>query len=572
MFELIRQIYLSLSKKRKLSSFFLIFLMVISSISELVSIALFIPLISVVIGNTKFEEIKLFSFFDTYFGEFNLVFIMVLIFTLSLFIRIFTLSWQNIFAANATNEIVYKAYNALLNEDYESHIKKPRSNLVATIHSNGNKLLIEVIRPILLLTESYIFISLVAIFLFLYNWRLFISIFFILFIIYNFFIVRANKKLKINGKKQVELNQKLLTILDIDLNSIEYINLGNYQKQSSNNYAKYDKKYKLNYSTYSIISRLPKILIEYIFLTVIVILIIFSYLSNTLFNVIPIFASGALLAFKLLPYLQRVFENWSQLVNFKDSAFTVINYARKYKINDDQKFANYELIDFKRLQFKNVNFSYEDKSNIFNEINLSIKKGEKIAIMGPSGTGKTTIMRLLLGLLIPSSGKILVNEKEINRKINYKHTVNWMRSVGYVPQKINLTGNTLRENIIFGSKSNNKNQISIDDVIKITLLDDLVKRCNGLDTNILENSFSLSGGESQRLAIARAIYRNPKLLIMDEPTSSLDNNTQKMIFENLFKLKDMTYVVITHRYETKYFFNRIIEIKDKNIIDNYNRN
>ena len=312
MFELIRQIYLSLSKKRKLSSFFLIFLMVISSISELVSIALFIPLISVVIGNTKFEEIKLFSFFDTYFGEFNLVFIMVLIFTLSLFIRIFTLSWQNIFAANATNEIVYKAYNALLNEDYESHIKKPRSNLVATIHSNGNKLLIEVIRPILLLTESYIFISLVAIFLFLYNWRLFISIFFILFIIYNFFIVRANKKLKINGKKQVELNQKLLTILDIDLNSIEYINLGNYQKQSSNNYAKYDKKYKLNYSTYSIISRLPKILIEYIFLTVIVILIIFSYLSNTLFNVIPIFASGALLAFKLLPYLQRVFENWSQ--------------------------------------------------------------------------------------------------------------------------------------------------------------------------------------------------------------------------------------------------------------------
>ena len=101
---------------------------------------------------------------------------------------------------------------------------------------------------------------------------------------------------------------------------------------------------------------------------------------------------------------------------------------------------------------------------------------------------------------------------------------------GYVPQKINLTGRTLRENIIFDNKSNNLNSLTIEEIVKITLLDEIVERCKGLDTNIIQNSFSLSGGENQRIAIARALYRNPKLLIMDEPTSALDRVCKKIIW------------------------------------------
>ena len=138
-------------------------------------------------------------------------------------------------------------------------------------------------------------------------------------------------------------------------------------------------------------------------------------------------------------------------------------------------------------------------------------------------------------------------------------------SIGYVPQKINLTGRTLRENIIFDNKPNNLNSLTIEEIIKITLLEEIVERCKGLDTNIIQNSFSLSGGENQRIAIARALYRNPKLLIMDEPTSALDRTMQKKLFDNLLKLNDMTCIVITHRTETKYFFDKIFEINEKNL-------
>ena len=160
-----------------------------------------------------------------------------------------------------------------------------------------------------------------------------------------------------------------------------------------------------------------------------------------------------------------------------------------------------------------------------------------------------------------SSGKVIINGEEIGNQISFKKRINWMRSIGYVPQKINLTGRTLRENIVFGSEPNHLDCLDIDEIIKITLLEEVVERYKRLDNNIVQNSFSLSGGENQRIAIARALYRNPKLLIMDEPTSALDIRTQK-IFDNLLKLDDITCVVVTHRVETKYF-DKIFEIKGK---------
>ena len=141
------------------------------------------------------------------------------------------------------------------------------------------------------------------------------------------------------------------------------------------------------------------------------ILILFLYINNSISNTLPLLASGALLAQRFFPYLQKAFESWTSIVNYKDTFYSVINYALKYKNITNSRQEHYENIKFNSLTFKNVSFSYEDKNEIISDINFSIRKGEKIAIMGPSGTGKTTILRLLCGLLNPISGKILINGK-----------------------------------------------------------------------------------------------------------------------------------------------------------------
>ena len=561
---LLKKLLSTLNRKRRLNAILLILSMTLSSITELISIALFAPFISIILGNKFSQNGDIIFLINKYLDSESLILLILSIFLISGTIRALTLRWLYKFSSSVNNGIVSRAYDVIINEDYNIHINKTKSNLIAVIHSYGDLLLTEVIVPILYIIESIIFIALMSILLLVYDWKVFISIIFLLFIVFKFFFKRASKKLKISSLKQVDLKEKLLEKLDVELNSIEYIQLGNYQNISSENYSKYDKDYRVNMANYLINANLPRILIEYVVLTIIIILITFLYTQGNISNILPLLASGALLLQKSLPYVQKIFNNWSSITQNKYACLSILNYALKYKKNKNHNFKYYKYINLKEIIFKNVNFSYKSKSKVLNNINFSIKKGEKIAIMGSSGTGKTTLLRLICGLLEPSSGKVLINGKEINQN-NNSHSINWMRSIGYVPQKINLTGRTLRENIVFKNESN---KIKIEDVIKITLLEDLVKRCNGLDSDFVMNSFSLSGGENQRLAIARAIYHNPDLLIMDEPTSSLDINTQKKLFDNLQRLHQMTCIVITHRVETKCFFDKILVINGKELFEN----
>ena len=343
----------------------------------------------------------------------------------------------NKFAARVSNEIIYKAYDVILNEDYTNHIEKSKTNLITTIHTFGNYLFTNIIIPVLYLFESIIFLSLVSISLLLYNWKIFISILFVLLLIYALLFKKANKILKSSSLKQAKLNEKLLERLDIELNAIEYIHLGNYQSIFSNNYRKYDKEYKLDFAKYLITARFPRILIEYIILILILSLILFLYLTKNITNTLPLIASGAFLAQKSFPYLQKIFENWSSIAQHKYAVLSILNYSSKFEKSKKNTYYP-KPIYFENIKFKNVSFSYKNNSQVLNKINFSIKKGEKIEIMGPSGTGKTTLLRLICGLLMPTSGEVLINNKAINQMENKSHTLNWMRSIGYVPQKLIL--------------------------------------------------------------------------------------------------------------------------------------
>ena len=559
----------ALDKKEKLKLVLLAFGMFIGSISEIISIALIIPFVSLTLGNQESSNSRIFSVIQNFTGVKSIILLGILtisIFLISFTIRLFILNSSNKFAAYISNRLVYKAYHSILNENYKYFIQESKSKLISIIHTNGSVMLTDLIMSLLIYVESILFLFLIVMTLILYSWQIFIIISFFMIFIYMFFIKKSNKILNFLSTRVLELNKNSLERLDIDLNSIEYIHLGNYQKKFSMNYAQNDKELKFDYAKYIVIGRMPKIVIEYVLLITIILLMVILYSNNIFVSSLPIIAAGGLLAQKTLPHMQKIFESWAQITNFKGSIISLLDYSIKYKkdnSNTQNEVSKY--LDFNNIKFEDVNFSYQKEKSFLKNINFSVNRGEKVALMGPSGSGKTTILRLICGLLLPTSGRVIVNELDIGNKYNYSNKISWMRSIGYVPQKINLTGRTLRENLIFDNKPNNSNSLSIEEIVKITILEEIVERCKGLDTNIIQNSFSLSGGENQRIAIARALYRNPKLLIMDEPTSALDRTMQKKLFDNLLKLNDMTCIVITHRTETKYFFDKIFEIKEKKL-------
>jgi ATP-binding cassette, subfamily B, bacterial PglK len=304
---------------------------------------------------------------------------------------------------------------------------------------------------------------------------------------------------------------------------------------------------------------LPRIVIEVLFVGLFVAVI--SYLcfeQDTPQQMIGILGGYLYVGFRLMPGLNRII---GQLNTFK---LTIPSIERAHKeFNSEVTSATYvdapNLKFEKNITFKNVTFHYlNSKKNALNDINLLIGKGECIGIIGETGSGKSTLVDLLLGLLRPSSGEISIDAQ-------YPVCSNqWHHLIGYVPQSIYLTDDTIEANIAFGEKTESINtqrlNKAIDDAQLRSLIDKLPE---GSKTFVGERGIRLSGGERQRIAIARALYRNPEVLIFDEATSALDNETEARLMETIHAVsKNRTVIMIAHRLTTLKDCDRIIEINN----------
>ena len=196
------------------------------------------------------------------------------------------------------------------------------------------------------------------------------------------------------------------------------------------------------------------------------------------------------------------------------------------------------------------------------DINLEIENNKKIGISGKSGSGKSTLIDLLIGLLKPTNGKILIDKKDL---VQVEH--NWQSIVGYVPQTVYLLNESIKRNIAFELDDEKIDDNKVNDVIKKVQLSNLVSRMrDGINTNIGDKGLNLSGGEKQRIGIARCLYKNPKVIIMDEATASLDTETETIILKEILNnlIKDLLVIMISHNTTVlKNYCNKIIKISDK---------
>lgn len=299
----------------------------------------------------------------------------------------------------------------------------------------------------------------------------------------------------------------------------------------------------------------PTYIVEGIFVIGIMIYLGIKALNDSQFwNELPLLASFLVASIRLLPSIGRITNNINNIQFFVPALESVYNNVRiirdnsvlsKMKPDED----NGNDINFENsLQLKGISYHYQNNGkNILDGLDLVIHKGESVGIIGQSGAGKSTLADIILGLHIPQKGEILIDGINIT-DIPYEYS----RVIGYVPQNVYLVDGTIRENIAFGEEKNSIDDKRIEISLKQSKLYDFVMNMeDGLDTIVGERGVKFSGGQRQRLAIARALYRNPQILILDEATAALDNDTESAVMEQIEELQGtITLIIIAHRLST----------------------
>ena len=304
-------------------------------------------------------------------------------------------------------------------------------------------------------------------------------------------------------------------------------------------------------ATYKIINVLPRFLVEIVsFGGILLILLYIMFQTGTFINALPIITLYVFAAYRLMPAMQKIYGSITQLTFIGPSVDSLYNDFKNLKsLNANEEDQN--ILSFnENITLKNVNFNYPETSKkALKDINLSIPCKSTVGLIGATGSGKSTTIDIILGLLEPQNGTLEVD----GHIITQQNLRSWQNSIGYVPQHIYLMDNSVATNIAFGIDPKEIDQKAVEKAAKIANLHDFVTNelPKKYQTIIGENGSRLSGGQRQRIGIARALYHNPKVLILDEATSALDNETEKLVMDAIYKLnKKITVILIAHRLNT----------------------
>lgn len=566
LFKIVSKIFKNLSSRRKKQLVFLSFLILISSFCEILTLSSIQPFL-LALGQSNYNIIEKNGVFSKILFNSNQSIISLLLFFIILLItsaalRLLNIYLNNHFAASLGNELGSSAYSNCLYQPYKYHLKTNTSNIISTIVSKTSAL-IDTIKYLLNFISSLfvflaIFLSLLKINLTI---TLIISFSFIVF--YGLLILFINKRIDNISKIKSNLVSQQTRTLQEGLGFIRDIILDKCQNTFANDFRIKDRKLRFIDAKSNFLESAPRYLLEVIGIIILIVAALF-YSSYNPIEIIPILGTFAFGIQRLLPSLQQIYGSFVFINTNKYSTLDVLSMLEQ-KSNQELKINKKNKESFNNeIRFKNVYFRYEPNTkDVLKDFELTIKKGEKLGIIGKSGVGKSTILDLIMGLTKPDRGELLVDERSMH-KSNFRID-GWYEQISHVPQNIFLSDQTLAENIAFGIHKKNINIKKLKEAINISQLNTLVENSKkGLFTNIGERGMQISGGQRQRIGIARAIYKGGKILILDEATSALDINTENSIMEFIKKLpKEYTLIIVSHRKNTLKFCDRVIDIKNK---------
>lgn len=563
MLKLLKNIFNILNKKQKYSLIGIQILVVLVGFLEVISITVLGYFVSLIAGIKNFNSNNFFFFItEFFFGKEvnNLFFVSSFLFFFLLFsstLLIIANYLSTSFATKLGTQLAKNLYKYFLNKDILFYSQNNTSKLLKKINNDTEIVIDNFFIPLIQINAKIILLIVIIFFLFFINPLILISGFLFFFLIY--YVVYKVIRLKIqkislsssianedrfkivtesfSGIREIIMNNSFKTFVDIfDLKSEK---ISNYRIRIF---------FLINSTRY---------LIEFLALSSIIFLVMYfiKIKNDNFLTILPFLAIYALAIFRILPLFQQIYTLLSQI---KVGVVSFLN------LQDDFNFINldkYKKLDFKvnlitsnssfnslkyGITLKNINFSYPNKKNLLKNINIFIPVKKITGIVGITGSGKSTLVDIISGLLHPNSGELLLD----NNRLDINDLYQWRKMIGYVSQNIFLLDGTILDNIIFDLNNKNINLKKVEEAIKNSGLEKFINDLQfGLKTKVGQNGLQLSGGQRQRLSIARALYKDPEILILDEATSSLDVLTENFIVEsikNLFGLK--TIILVAHRF------------------------
>jgi ATP-binding cassette, subfamily B, bacterial PglK len=552
-----KQLLLHLSSRRRTQFIFIIILMIVGSLFEVASIGLVIPFLGALTAPEAIYQNQFFFPIVQYFElsspeqlllPFTVLFIIAVIF--SGIIRLSLLYITIHFSHAVGHDLGINIYHRILCQNYSYHANQNSSEIINGIIFKVNNITGSVIKPLLIIASSFLLLLGIVTALLLIDFSTSVSALFGFGLIYFGVVKITQKKVKHNSHNIAHYSTQLVKSLQEGLGGIRDVLIDGSQNFYCRIFKNSDLSLRKAAGDNSFIAGSPRFIMESLGMTLIAILAFSLRAKSSSFEyVIPTLGALALGAQRLLPVMQQLYDSYTNLKGAQASLTDVLKLLnRDLPSYVDLPFFEPLHIN-KEIVLKNVNFRYSDDSPfVLNNINLRFKKGSRIGFAGETGSGKSTLLDIIMGLISPTSGELLVDGVPVNE--GNQHT--WWRNIAHVPQSIFLSDNSIKQNIAFGIDDDDIEFNKVKYAAKLAQIDNLIDDSSeGYETSVGERGIRLSGGQKQRIGVARALYKNIKVLVLDEATSSLDTKTENAVMKSIEKLdKDLTVFIIAHRLTT----------------------
>ena len=558
--QILKKILYLLTPHERKHAGLLLALIVIMALLEVIGVASILPFMAV-LTNPNLIEVNFFlnsmfkasKIFGVETSQDFLFFLGILVFALlviSLALKTLTTYLQFHFVYMREFSIGKRLIQSYLRQPYSWFLTRHSADLGKNILSEVSQIIGSGMTPLMeLIAKSITAITLIAL-LTAVNVKLSLAVGFLFGLTYLLIFFFVRKFLKQSGEKRLKNNQLRFTAVSEAFGAVKEVKVGGLEKAYIESFSNSAVVYAKTYASQQIIAQLPRFILEAIAFGGILLIILYSMVqSGSLNNSLPIISLYVFAGYRLMPALQQIYSSFTQLTFILPSIDKLHSDLKNFKPHIKNQ--NENVLTFnKEISLNKIYYNYPNTSRTaLKDINLTIPAKSTVGLIGSTGCGKTTTVDIILGLLEPQKGTLKVDGKVIT----IQNSSAWQKLIGYVPQHIYLSDDTLTANIAFGEEPKNIDQEMVKKVAKIAnlhqfIVDELPKQ---YQTTIGERGVRLSGGQRQRIGIARALYNKPKVLILDEATSSLDNQTEELVMEAINNLdNNITIILIAHRLNT----------------------